>query len=106
MEQDPQPEAYLVHVWIRQIHPMLWRRFVVRSDRTLADLHFVLQIGFAWTDCHLHRFRIRKKESGRFRGVQATTDLNAIGSIRRDRWTRSPEFPPERVTPGISCSPG
>ena len=31
-------------------------------------------------------------------GVQATTDLNAIGSIRRDHWTRSPKFPSERVT--------
>ena|SRR5215469_8284508 len=62
MEQNPQPEAYLVHVWIREIHPMLWRRFLVRSDCTLADLHVVLQIGFDWTDFHLHRFRIRKKD--------------------------------------------
>jgi hypothetical protein len=62
MENDPQPEAYLLHAWIRDIHPMLWRRFLVRSDCTLADLHFTLQIGFAWTDFHLHRFRIRKKD--------------------------------------------
>ena len=41
---------------------MLWRRFLVRSDSTLADLHVVLQIGFDWTDFHLHRFRIRKKD--------------------------------------------
>jgi Plasmid pRiA4b ORF-3-like protein len=61
MEHDSQPEAYCVHVWIRGIHPMLWRRFLVRSDSTLADLHVVLQIGFDWTDFHLHRFRIRKK---------------------------------------------
>jgi hypothetical protein len=47
MEHDSQPEAYCVHVWIRGIHPMLWRRFVVRSD---------------WTDFHLHRFRVRKKD--------------------------------------------
>jgi hypothetical protein len=41
---------------------MLWRRFLVRSDSTLADLHVLLQIGFDWTDFHLHRFRIRKKD--------------------------------------------
>jgi hypothetical protein len=35
---------------------------VVRSDSTLADLHIVLQIGFDWTDFHLRRFRIRKKD--------------------------------------------
>ncbi len=34
MEHDPQPEAYLVHVWIPDIHPMLWQRFLVRSDST------------------------------------------------------------------------
>jgi Plasmid pRiA4b ORF-3-like protein len=62
MESNSQPEAYCVHVWIRGIHPMLWRRFLVRSDSTLADLHVVLQIGFDWTDFHLHRFRIRKKD--------------------------------------------
>src|SRR5271166_2927017 len=61
MEHDSQPEAYCLHVWIRGIHPMLWRRFLVRSDSTLADLHVLLQIGFDWTDFHLHRFRIRKK---------------------------------------------
>ena len=44
MEHDSQPEAYYVHVWIRGIHPMLWRRFLVRSDSTLADLHAVLQM--------------------------------------------------------------
>ena len=62
MEHDSQSEAYFVHVWIRGIHPMLWRRFIVRSDSTLADLHVLLQIGFDWTDFHLHRFRIRKKD--------------------------------------------
>src|SRR6478752_4177371 len=62
MEHDSQPKVYCVHVWIREIHPMLWRRFLVRSDSTLADLHAVLQIGFDWTDFHLHRFRIRKKD--------------------------------------------
>jgi hypothetical protein len=40
---------------------MLWRRFLVRSDSTLADLHVVLQIGFDWTDFHLHRFRINER---------------------------------------------
>jgi hypothetical protein len=41
---------------------MLWRRFLVRSDSTLADLHVLLQIDFDWTDFHLHRFGIRKKD--------------------------------------------
>ena len=57
-------EGYLIHVWIRQITPIIWRRLLVRSDNTLADLHYTLQIAFAWTDYHLHRFRIHGKEFG------------------------------------------
>ncbi len=54
--------AYLIYAWIREIHPLLWRRLLVRSESTLADLHWVFQIAFGWTDFHLHRFRIRKKD--------------------------------------------
>ena len=61
MDATAQATVYLIHAWIRGIHPMLWRRFLVRSDSTLADLHWIIQIGFGWTDFHLHRFRIRKK---------------------------------------------
>ena len=43
---------------------MIWRRLVVPSASTLADLHYAIQIAFAWTDYHLHRFRIRGKEYG------------------------------------------
>jgi len=43
---------------------MIWRRLVVSADNTLADLHYVIQIAFAWTDYHLHRFRIHGKEFG------------------------------------------
>lgn len=38
MEPTPQPEAYLVYVWIREVHPLRWRRFLVQVDKTLADL--------------------------------------------------------------------
>ena len=34
------------------------------AESTLADLHYAIQIAFAWTDYHLHRFRIRGKEYG------------------------------------------
>ena len=62
MDAAAAPDAYLVYVWIRDIHPLLWRRVLVRTDSTLADLHWVFQIAFGWTDFHLHRFRIRKTD--------------------------------------------
>jgi Plasmid pRiA4b ORF-3-like protein len=64
MDAATAPDAYLVYVWIRDIHPLLWRRVLVRTDRTLAALHWPLQIVFGWTDFHLHRFRIRKTDYG------------------------------------------
>ncbi len=60
MDAAAVPDAYLLYAWIRDIHPLLWRRFLVRADSTLADLHWVFQIAFGWTDFHLHRFRIRR----------------------------------------------
>jgi hypothetical protein len=64
MVQDPDPEIYQVHVWIRQISPMIWRRLLLHSDSTLADLHYAIQIAFGWTDFHLHHFRLRSKDYG------------------------------------------
>ena len=61
MDATAQATVYLIHAWIRGIHLMLWRWFLVRSDRTMADLPFFIQIGFGWTTFHLHRFRIRRK---------------------------------------------
>ena len=62
MAQNPEPEVYLFYIWIRRIDPLIWRRGLVRADNTLADLHYIIQIAFSWTDFHLHRFRLRKKD--------------------------------------------
>jgi Plasmid pRiA4b ORF-3-like protein len=53
MDEKTGPAAYRIHVWIRHIKPMIWRRLAVPSKNTLADLHYAIQIAFAWTDYHL-----------------------------------------------------
>jgi hypothetical protein len=58
-ETDPAPEVYQFRVWLRGISPAIWRRLRLRSDQTLADLHYSLQIVYGWSDEHLHRFAIR-----------------------------------------------
>lgn len=57
-------EIYQLHVWIRQITPMIWRRLLVRSDGTIAELHDTLQIAFGWSDAHLNRFHIHGQDYG------------------------------------------
>jgi hypothetical protein len=56
--------VYRLHVWIRQISPMIWRRLLVRSDSTIADLHYALQIAFGWSDAHLNLFHIHGQDYG------------------------------------------
>jgi hypothetical protein len=62
---DPfEPVIYQFKVVLRRVTPMIWRRLLVRSDSTIADLHHILQIGMGWTDSHLHRFHIYGKDFG------------------------------------------
>ena len=55
-------EIYQLHVWIRQISPMIWRRLLVRSDSSIADLHYTLQIAFGLRDEHLNQFQIHGQD--------------------------------------------
>lgn len=80
MADESIPEVYLLHVWIRQISPMIGRRLLVRSDSTLAALHDTIQIAFGWTDSHLHRFRIHGRDYGvsRLGGPAFSSDARQV----------------------------
>jgi hypothetical protein len=80
MADETSPEIYLLHVWIHQISPMIWRRLLVRSDSTLAALHYTIQIAFGWTDSHLHRFRIHGRNYGisRVGGLSFSQDARQV----------------------------
>jgi len=52
------------HVWLRGISPLIWRRLLLRSDQSISDLHYALQLAFGWSDYHLNRFRIHGKDFG------------------------------------------
>jgi hypothetical protein len=58
------PPISKLHIGIRQISPMIWRRILVRSESPLARIHDVTPIAFGWSDAHLHRFRIHGRDSG------------------------------------------
>ena len=55
---------YQLRVVLRGISPLIWRRVLVPSETTLAHLHTLLQILFAWSDEHLHSFHIHGREYG------------------------------------------
>jgi hypothetical protein len=63
----PEPDhvhVYQLKVWLQGISPMIWRRLLVRSDSTIADLHYTIQIAIGWSDIHLNRFHIHGQDYG------------------------------------------
>src|SRR5579859_5236078 len=77
---DSAIECYQLNIWLKHISPMIWRRVLVRSDSTIADLHAVIQIAFGWSDDHLHQFIIRGKHYGvgRLGGLSFREDARTV----------------------------
>src|SRR5258708_28580222 len=56
--------VYQLRVVLRGISPLIWRRLLVRSDSSIADLHTTLQLALGWSDEHLNRFVVHGREYG------------------------------------------
>lgn len=63
-QRAAEASIYQVRVTLQELEPLLWRRFLVRSDVTLAKLHHVLQVVMGWTDSHLHQFIVGERAYG------------------------------------------
>ncbi|CDH32747.1 plasmid pRiA4b ORF-3 family protein [Xenorhabdus bovienii] len=57
-------KTYVVKVALRGISPMVWRRFRLSGETSLAAFHYIIQIAQGWQDDHLHQFRIYGKNYG------------------------------------------
>jgi hypothetical protein len=82
MPELPEPNIYQFRVILLGISPIIWRRLLVRSDSTIADLHDTLQITFGWSDDHLHRFIIH----GRQYGIAYLGGITFRGSVAKIHW--------------------
>jgi hypothetical protein len=51
-------------VVLRGVSPLIWRRLLVRSDSSIADLHTTLQLALGWSDEYLNRFVVHGREYG------------------------------------------
>ena len=69
-QPSPQSPIYQLRTVLRGINPLIWRRLLVRSDTTLAQLHTILQIVFAWSDELLYSFHMYGRDYGN-RGANA-----------------------------------
>lgn len=50
--------GYQIRVWLLGVEPVIWRRLLIRSDHTFADLHTAIQVLFGWRNDLLYRFII------------------------------------------------
>ena len=55
---------YQLRLVLTGISPIIWRRLLVSSQTTIAQLHQYIQVAFDWSGEHLHRFRIHGKDYG------------------------------------------
>jgi hypothetical protein len=50
------PRIYQIKVTLNHTKPPIWRRFLIKSDVNLQELHDVLQTVMGWYDYHLYLF--------------------------------------------------
>jgi hypothetical protein len=77
----------------------VWRRLLVPSDSTIADLHYTIQIAMGWSDVHLNRFHIHGQDFGVYHdgGICFSDNpekvpLSAFGFRTRERFLYEYDF--------------
>lgn len=63
-EEHLPSEIYQLHLLLLHISPAIWRRVLIQSDSSIADLHHILQVVMNWDDTHLHRLTVHGREYG------------------------------------------
>lgn len=52
------PRYYEFEVVLQDIQPRIWRRLLLQTTATFAQLHRAIQDSFGWQECHLWEFRL------------------------------------------------
>src|SRR6202035_2270059 len=75
MEPTQNPiEIYQFRVVLRETSPHIWRRFLVRSDSSIVDLHWTIQTALGWSGCRVFEFEVQ----GRRQSVRLDSDARHI----------------------------
>lgn len=71
---------FQIKVTLLRIKPPIWRRLLVSSNTTLADLHIILQVAMGWGDSHLHMFTIGERSFSNPFYPELLAELQALDS--------------------------
>ncbi|NET47129.1 plasmid pRiA4b ORF-3 family protein [Okeania sp. SIO2B3] len=93
MSNYSEPVIYQLKVVLLGISPMIWRRLLVKSDSTIEDLHYILQIAMGWEDIHLHYFTIHGQQYGvsQLGGIDFHTNASLI-KLSQFRFQKKEKF--------------
>lgn len=69
------PRYYELDVSLQEIQPRIWRRLLLRSTATFAQLHQAIQESFGWQDYHLYEFRLPTHQGRVIAGIPDDEDL-------------------------------
>ena len=73
-------ELYQLRVVLRNVSPLVWRRLLISSETSLAQLHEILLLAFAWSGEHLHLFHIHGQDYGvsQYGGIAFSEDARQV----------------------------
>ena len=54
MNDPTQLSIYQLQAVLIGVIPLVWRRFLLFSETSLADLHKILQLAFGWSEFYLY----------------------------------------------------
>ncbi|MEM8505859.1 MAG: plasmid pRiA4b ORF-3 family protein [Cyanobacteria bacterium P01_D01_bin.1] len=57
-ESKTLPAVYQLKITLADSAPEVWRRVIIPSSATLAELHHVIQQSMGWEDLHAYQFRL------------------------------------------------
>src|SRR3989442_1608211 len=58
------PSIYQFKITLKGTKPPIWRRFQVKSNVRLSELHHIIQAVMGWHNYHLHEFTIDGRAYG------------------------------------------
>ena len=88
--------VYYLRVNLQDAKPPIWRDFLVPSNLTLEDLHYVIQTVMGWENCHLHQFIAEKMLYTE--DLNTSTDISEFDTVDRSEkaYTVSQLLPKEK----------
>lgn len=70
------PKYYEFEVSLQEIQPRIWRRFLLRTTATFAELHHAIQQSFGWQQSHLWEFRLPTHQGRPIAGLPGGEDYD------------------------------